>query len=303
MSTAHTGKKARPDSPPGGPVPLTTAAMQLGSTVTALIEAALAGELTLSVMQAGWRWDAAYLDDDVATFMWADDKILDLKGPPRFAPGLVSLQPDQIDLLRGGPIYLREAVDPVSGLRVRLLHPIWIGWEGVLIEPGEWERFMASATAAQLPRTSSPAINAERGLKGTISEGTLGQPPPRWGSVDEAAAMLGVSRDTLDRMRVKQRRKGWIFPCDPVPVGQGKKRRRERWDLDRVAEWATAYRDKTGEGRPRRPASSRSGRQRTVASARASVAQADTGPGSRPAGTASLYARAKAKVAAQDSDA
>lgn len=45
--------------------------------------------------------------------------------------------------------------------------------------------------------------------------------PRRWGSVEEAAAVLGVSRDTIDRMRREQRREGWTLPGDPVQIGTG----------------------------------------------------------------------------------
>lgn len=109
--------------------------------------------------------------------------------------------------------------------------------------------------------------------------------PRRWGSVEEAAAVLGVSRDTIDRMRREQRREGWTLPGDPVQIGTGRQRRRERWDLDRVGEWAAALREKRAETKPKR--ARRSARRRTTTTR------------SSPT-TGSLYSRAKAEVAAID---
>ena len=78
-----------------------------------------------------------------------------------------------------------------------------------------------------------------------------GSPPrvePRWGSPSEAAATLGVSRDTLDRMRSEQRRLGWTLDGDPLHVGCGEEKRHERWDLDRVPDWARAFSARQAEG-------------------------------------------------------
>jgi hypothetical protein len=61
-----------------------------------------------------------------------------------------------------------------------------------------------------------------------------------WGTTEEAARRLGVCRDTLDGMLDRAPRD---LPGAPVDVGTGKCRRHLRWDLDRVNEWATAYRD------------------------------------------------------------
>jgi hypothetical protein len=119
-------------------------------------------------------------------------------------------------------------------------------------------------------------------------------PRARPGSTDEAASVLGISRDTLDRMRKQQRREGWRLPGDPVQMGQGKTRKHERWDLDRVGEWAAAFHEHRSD-KPR-PKPRRSRRQ-----PRGPKNQAAAQPTSRTASHGSLYARAKAKVAGRDS--
>ena len=162
---------------------------------------------------------------------------------------------------------------------------------------------LAALTAALAPAAIAPKLDrlADRLADGVAARVTsaiderraAGEPSedradnvPRWGSVSDAAAVLGVSRDTIDRMRHEQRREGWSLPGDPVQVGTGQQRRRERWDLDRVAEWAAAFREMKAQARVR-PAVRRSTRRRS------------TGGRPKPA-TGSLYARAKAEVAALD---
>ena len=107
----------------------------------------------------------------------------------------------------------------------------------------------------------------------------------RWGTVLEAAAILGVSRDTIDRMRRKQRKHGWTLPGEPVGIGLGNKRRREKWDLDRVPEWAAAFEAKQREKPHRKSAAARQSRARCGTEVRS------TGRGGP-----SLYARATMKV-------
>lgn len=111
---------------------------------------------------------------------------------------------------------------------------------------------------------------------------------PRWGTVEEAAAHLDVSRDTLDRMRKEQREQGWVLPGEPVPVGMGKKRRRERWDLDQVGEWAAALRAK----QPDKPRRKSAAPRRTARESQNST---------KGGGGTSLYARAKARAAGLES--
>ena len=122
-------------------------------------------------------------------------------------------------------------------------------------------------------------------------------PTPRWGTVLEAAAQLDVSRATLDRMRKQQRKEGWVLPGDPVQIGVGKQRNRERWDLDRVGEWAKALREhrRALQG----PAKQRS---RRPAKPTRKVRPPTRGQEARGARPKSLYARAKAQVAGLDSD-
>jgi len=125
------------------------------------------------------------------------------------------------------------------------------------------------------------ASEQNAGLEGGV--GAVDQDVPRWGSSVEAASLLGVSRDTLDRMRAVQRRGGWALPGDPVQVGVGKERRHERWDLDLVRGWALALEERRTQER-RKPKSrgtspKRPGRHRRK-------------PDSSKDG--SLYARAKA---------
>jgi hypothetical protein len=119
---------------------------------------------------------------------------------------------------------------------------------------------------------------------------------PRLGTAQEAAGVLGVSRDTLDRMRGEQRRQGWVLPGDPVQIGQGKKRRHERWDLDRVEEWAKALRERSGKPGPRKPTSGRTSGRRATSPPRAPSASRAEGLKGGPTPARSLYARAKAQV-------
>ena len=161
---------------------------------------------------------------------------------------------------------------------------------------------LAALTAALAPQAVAPALDrlAERLADGVAAQVTAalddrhsaepsadtGDDAPRWGTVSEAAAVLGVSRDTIDRMRREQRRLGWRLPSDPVQVGTGQQRLRERWDLDRVPDWAAAFREMKTQTRDR-PAARRSTRRRST--------------GAQPKSTTgSLYARAKAEVAALD---
>lgn len=161
---------------------------------------------------------------------------------------------------------------------------------------------LAALTAALAPQAVAPALDrlAERLADGVAAQVTAalddrysaepsadtGDDAPRWGTVSEAAAVLGVSRDTIDRMRCEQRRQGWTLPGDPVQVGTGQQRRRERWDLARVPEWAVAFREMKAQARAR-PAARRSNRRRSAG-------------GQPKSTTGSLYARAKAEVAALD---
>ena len=179
-----------------------TAATEMATTPPALIEAALASELDLYVRQAGWRWDAAYLDDDVSTFIWADDPILGLSEPPQLRPGPVSLLPEHLDQLRNGKVFVREIVDLDTGLRVRLVEPIWITWDSLLVDANEWAGHTARTTSAQLPQTSTTSTT-----EGTIPSTTAdytdivseNQAVERLRGLSKAAARRWLRREGLSR--------------------------------------------------------------------------------------------------------
>lgn len=61
--------------------------------------------------------------------------------------------------------------------------------------------------------------------------------PQTWISTDEAAAIFGVDRETLDKMVAKAPPD---LPGAPLDVSHGV-RRRWRWDPSRLTVWAAAY--------------------------------------------------------------
>jgi hypothetical protein len=65
----------------------------------------------------------------------------------------------------------------------------------------------------------------------------------------EAARQLGICTETLAAMLDGAPRN---LAGAPVQVGAGKARRHLRWDLNRIDEWAAAYRDRQAVRRSRK---------------------------------------------------
>ena len=217
---------------------LPIASAQLVTMPTALIEAALASELSLSVWQPGWRWDAAYLDDDVSTFVWADDKILGLKEPPQLRPGLVALLPEHLDQLRNGRVYVREIEDH-TGLRVRLLEPRWITWAGVLIDQEEWQRFRSSAAATQLPQVTTSGASTTSGTSSTdVSRAVVLPPTVEHGRHELATAPFArlVGRRKVDVAALADEA---VAAGVALQRGEGQQRRHVRWLCPDAVRWLT----------------------------------------------------------------
>jgi len=235
------------------------------SQIAQALEHAIDGRLQVGVYQPGWLIDLVYVDTgfDSPAQLDARDYFAGEDGPFTLELGLVALPPDAVDRLRAGTAYVCRVFDVTSGLLVRLTQWRLITWEMLRFsaEPDEPD----GPDAAPVP--------------------PLGE--PRWGTVEEAARLAGVSRATLDRMRRLQRERGWELPGDPVPVGVGTRRRRENWDLDRVPEWAAAFARRRETEKP--AGSTRAPRRR--AGRRPAHRVADP-PGAGE--TQSLYARAVA---------
>ena len=267
---------ATPHAPPH--VFLLDGARQAQLPPAQLLELALRDpRLKLGVRQFRWLYRGVYEDFGYGdlTFIEAEKAIPDEDPPHKLKPGLVLLLPEDIDRLRGGGpegIHVNRVVHVASGLDVQLVSKKKITIDQIWLDPEVWgpvlEALASGANTGPTLATLEPAPTQ-----------------PRWGTVEEAAACLEVSRDTIDRMRRKQRDKGWALPGDPVRVGLGEERKREKWDLDRVEEWARAFDAKKLDKPRSRPATTKR--------------RGSSGKPQKPKNRSgsSLYARAKARVA------
>jgi hypothetical protein len=219
---------------------LPLAARQLATTPIALIELALQGQLSLYVLQTGWRWDGAYLGSEAPTLVWADDPILDLKEAPLLRPGPVPLLPEHLDALRNGKVFVREVEDPDTGLRVRLLNPVWITFDAVLIDPEESDALRVAQ------RGATGAQPAPKPLRGLEEPETFSDADPRHLKASEVARLLGLSKAGL---REVLKRAPADLPGAPRRVGNGKKRQHLRWEVSNVEEWFASYRRWEGQQR------------------------------------------------------
>ena len=132
------------------PIPLLTAAAQLATTPTALIEMALQGRLVLYVWQPGWIFTGVLFgtDFDIETFTPVE-LVPELEPPYQLRPGPIQLERHQLDQLRRGRVRICDAGDVVSGFRVLLAEPIELGWDSVLINMEELNALKADSLVRQ----------------------------------------------------------------------------------------------------------------------------------------------------------
>ncbi len=86
--------------------------------------------------------------------------------------------------------------------------------------------------------------------------------PVRWLSTDEAAALLEISRSTLDAMIS---RAPADLPGAPMTTGSGRRRRRRRWNAATLDGWLKAFTQWEAEPRTRSRAQTSSVSRRTLA--------------------------------------
>jgi len=148
---------------------------------------------------------------------------------------------------------------PTRGIQLGALGPV-LAWD---LEAGHVDYLQARVCAPGVTvDTSTPgrlSISADSAIWLKALEqirALLGEDRParadRLVGSDEAAQILGISRDTLDRLRE-------LAPPDlpgaPVPVGTGTKRRHLRWEVDRLKEWFRVANSSIKRSAPNAPAS------------------------------------------------